>query len=231
MYIGRFAFILIMLRTVICTSDNNALPIISSKKIGSFEEPRPHTLVNQDFVKIKAAITDTMLLRSPGISEVRYYALPNVYTEGKLTKPYVNMIFPVIGKSSKPPYDIIWDLKAITDKYYGYWRLYAEVLDKSGNQYRIDPQACVQFSIDRNQAIKDIRLYSCYTAKQPFINKEEERFSGKFSTFVKGNNEIKFLSLWDMNNLYFWIKVKDEFLYADFDTSLRENLFMKMDTS
>jgi len=172
------------------------------------------------------AITDTGLIKDPGIREVRFFAMPNVYTEWSAPAAENEIPFMLIGTSRKAPYDLIWDLKGVTDMFYGYGRLYAEVEDNLGNKYRIDPEACVQFSVDRNQAVKELRISSFYTKKGPFKDEgRKSRFDDLAATLVKGNNEIKFLSLWDKRNLYFWIKVKDEFLFADFDTSRREVLF------
>jgi AraC-like DNA-binding protein len=201
-------------------------------QVGVFEEPRPHTLVNRDFVKLRVAITDTGLIKNPGISEVRFFAMPNVSIEWSSEMPEEEVPFLLIGVARKSPYDLIWDLKNTTDMFFGYDRLYAEVEDKKGNLYRIDPAACVHFSVDRNQAVKDLRVHSFHVKTDPFEQMETDSdYHDLFSTLVKGNNEIRFLSLWDKTNLYFWIKVRDEFLYADLDTSRRERLFRDMDSS
>jgi AraC-like DNA-binding protein len=210
--IRSLLLILLILELIFCIHAYGGAP-------AEFIEPKPHSIINQDFVKLNISVNPDSFAREGGIKEVRFYSTGDVFHEfpSTVSRGYAPLV--LIGKAQKPPWEIIWNLKNITDRYFGYGMLFCEIQGSAGNILTVKPSSKVLFSLDRNQTIKGLKTYSIY------FEENERPLSGLpdslFTYIRKGNNLVKFASAWNSESLLFYIQVEDEYLTAEFDTAAR----------
>jgi AraC-like DNA-binding protein len=198
---------------------------------GRFVEPLPHSVINKDFVRLKIEVSD----KESGIKEIRIFSVIDVFSEyydyfGTDREEFWPS-YKMIGEIRKAPYEIVWDLREVEDRYFGYRELYAEVEDNAGNVRKIEPAHFVQFAIDRNPSSKEALSRSHYSPRPVSINGILEEWPDSlFYNVSSGSGQARFASLWDRDFLYIGIEVKDKTLYAEIDTSKRSYVFKNSKT-
>lgn len=120
-----------------------------------------------------------------------------------------------IGKIHGYPYELIWDCSLIPDEDFDRIGFLAQITDSKG--LSIMSSSLNHIILDRNTSYRTATLSSRYTKHKIVIDGNFLDWAAADSMkFINNENLIIVSSLWDKNNLYFAVKVKDRSLISHF---------------
>lgn len=151
-----------------------------------------------------------------GIQKVVFYVqyVELSYTGFYKPKEYITTI-------TTFPYEYLWDCSSIQDFGLGYLRILCDVFDNAGNvsskAIGSRVQASPEFVLDRNLRLKNEIIRSHKIDKKIIIDGDLGEWTPQDSLeFYNNDNRITVYSLWNDENVYFGIKVKDNSLISHY---------------
>ncbi len=183
---------------------------------GHLISPRSHTLISQNFIRFVAEVQDS----GSGVKSVVFNVNYMGYVE---SKDHMGRVSQAIGHVDHPPYEFLWDCSGIPDQ--DHWRMKAgiDVQDRAGNISYEAGGTMAQIVLDRNALISNKKVISNRTFNPIKIDGYFQDWIKSSPldtiTFINSDNQIRAVSLWDVNFLYFFIYVFDEKVYSQYDSA------------